>query len=88
MYGESERPSAEEPEWPEHFPPGCPDSDAPAANGSVYHYVWQDAGRDYKSAYELGVYPKGPPCQRTTLSCFIRLIDAIQARPILRGRFP
>jgi hypothetical protein len=75
------------PEWPSHFPPNCPATDIPDTNGPVYHYVWQDVSRDYKSAYDRGVYTKMPECPRVALSCFVKLDHAVQTRGILRGLF-
>ena len=86
MPSESDNPTADLPEWPEHVPPNCPSPDIPATNGPVFHYVWEDE-RDFKSAYDRGKFLEQDACQRVALSCFVTLSAATQSQRIIRGQW-
>lgn len=74
-------------EWPKHFPADCPDTDAPDTNGDVFHFVFGDPNRDYKSAYERNLRKNALACQRVSLSCFIKWNDAVESRQIMQAMF-
>lgn len=84
---ESKGQTAEPPEWPTHFPPNCPSPDIPATNGPVYHYVWEDEERDFKSAYDREKFLDREECQRVSLSCFVTLSAAVQSQRIIKGQW-
>jgi len=87
MPDESKDNTVEPPEWPAHFPPNCPSPDMPATDGSVYHYVWEDEERDFKSAYDREKFLDREPCQRVSLSCFVTLAAAAQSQRIIRAQW-
>jgi hypothetical protein len=87
MPDESKDKTVEPPEWPAHFPPNCPNPDMPDTNGPVYHYVWEDEERDFKSAYDREQFLDREPCQRVSLSCFVTLAAAAQSQRIIRGQW-
>lgn len=73
-----------EPEWPAHFPPGCPPQDAANLGGVVYLLVAADppAVADMECAIDRGTHIDKPECLRASLSC-ARGSDHLQE---LRGR--
>ena len=79
------------PEWPAHFPPGCPAEDTPDVNGPVFHLV-RGAPEDWLSHLERGIESTNPEvtdCQRAALSCYLTIEDIREFReaiPRFRGR--
>lgn len=57
--------------WPEHFPQGCPPTEAVDANGSLFRVAAVPPSEpDSRSALEDGLFLKSPPCVRAALSCW------------------
>jgi hypothetical protein len=71
MGDEDKASGADEPEWPVHFPPGCPPPDADDLSGRIYRLVKSNPPtvKDSKSHLELGASPSQPACRRAGLSC-------------------
>ncbi len=86
MPDDSKGQPAEPPEWPTHFPPNCPSPDTSDTNGPVYHYVWEDAALDFRSAYDRRRFLDRDECQRVSLSCFVTLSAAAQSQRIIKGQ--
>lgn len=63
------------PEWPAHFPPGCPPADARDLDGPVLYLVSSNppVAKDFESAAQRGAYPGAPACERAALSCGLTL---------------
>lgn len=63
------------PEWPRHFPPGCPPTDAHDLAGLVLYLVGSSppTSEDFESAAERGAFPDAPDCHRAALSCGLTL---------------
>lgn len=83
---------AQEPEWPEHFPPGCPDAcEAEDVGGPVYRLV-RPAGDPQKHLdtrswlEENRPAPKATDCERASLSC-CRTLDDIEELRSSWGHF-
>ncbi len=63
------------PEWPEHFPPGCPPADARDLADPVLYLVSSNppVAKDFESAAQRGAFPGAPACERAALSCGLTL---------------
>ena len=61
----------EHPEWPAHFPPCCPPTDAAPLSGIVYMLVATNppTATDTECAMDRGTHKNGDPCLRASLSC-------------------
>lgn len=59
------------PEWPTHFPPGCPPKDADDLSGTVYMLVETNppTPKDMQCAVERKTFIGKPECGRASLSC-------------------
>lgn len=68
-------------EWPEHFPPDCPDPESADTDGEVFRLAKGPA--DWLSAAERGAYRNKPECSRASLSCFLTLDDVREHRRIM-----
>lgn len=71
-----------DPEWPTHFPPGCPPTDADSLSGIVYMLVSASppTPKDMECAMDRDVFKDGPPCERASLSCARNSSHLVQLR--------
>ncbi len=76
--GQESTGNAPEPEWPEHFPPGCPDAcSSRDVDGSVFRLVREPRNpRDSQSWLERGLGAgTTTDCERAGLSCCCTVND-------------
>lgn len=77
------------PEWPKHFPPGCPPTDARPVNEDVYRLVVNDppTAEDMESYLEQGKALTAPPAERAGLSCALTrdYLETLLELPTFRG---
>lgn len=71
MRNERKQQEPSEAEWPAHFPPCCPPSDAQALSGVVYMLVGSSppTPKDMECAMDRGSFRGKPECLRASLSC-------------------
>jgi hypothetical protein len=68
-------------EWPVHFPPNCPDSDAIPTDGTFFRLLCGDE-TDWKSAKEQEKFLNHPECIRAGLSCFLEREQVAELRDV------
>lgn len=60
-----------EPEWPAHFPQGCPASEsAEPVMGALFHLLRHIASDDFTTAHDRNKFLDRPQCQRVSYSCY------------------